>query len=645
MTSIESAKAELLDEIKQISKDNCDEPLYSSFVRWVCTNILDITDESDIEDAISLGGSNDYDVDFFVHKSDGDEDEQYMSWGQVKFSETFNYSVTRNEMETFGKTLDYLKECPATANPMFKDKSKLFNDLGGKDSPIGKKMYFIVAGDLNEQTKELIQSNHWKRTLETFRGPKIYFQVITIADILEQMVTPQTDTLKIKFEGHTLNPKDGDKESVIGYVLAKDLANVVNNHPGLFGLNVRESLGKDKPTFKGMTKTLQDPIRKKKFWKFNNGITAVCNKFEKVGLNPTEYKIENFKVVNGRQTTYCLAHNEDLLDSVIVGLTIHETTDADERTEISIATNTQNPVRPPDLFSNDEAINDLKIQCRHKFPNFYFERQTKGFDALPRETKIRITKKRKLDKNKTARSFLAYTDNPNHGIISESKIFSPGSQYFEAVFANREIKDLIIPHSFKEMLDGLDVQWTKDIRDGDLTNKRNKQILHKDITKYFILNLIKVTMNELSTEDREKIEDKIIELMLQIRNREQIPEEFLTIAELSFRFFMSLFNQNRDITWPDELYQKIRAAGYVPNADDVPTDFEIMTRLKLRGPIILQTLLDSRTELMDQGNMDPIQVNLLELINSETTDSETTDSETTDSETTDSETTDSETTN
>jgi hypothetical protein len=70
-----------------------------------------------------------------------------------------------------------------------------------------------------------------------------------------------------------------------------------------------------------------------------------------------------------------------------------------------------------------------------------------------------------------------------------------------------------------------------------------------------------------------------------------------------------------------------------------------MTRLKLRGPVILQTILDSRTELIAQGNIDSIQVNLLDLISSETADSETADSETADSETADSETADSDTIN
>lgn len=609
MTSRDSAKRELLDVIRSISKENNDEPVYSSFVRWVCTNILDVTDESEIEDAISLGGKNDYDVDFFIHNDVGDEDENYMSWGQVKFSETFDYSVERHEMETFGQTLNYLKECPLTANDMFKEKSKLFNDLGGRDASIRKKMYFIVAGDLNEQTKELIQSNSWKALIDNTRGPKIDFKIVTIDDILNHIISPKTDTLKIKFDGRILERKDEftQKDSVIGYVYARDLAHVVNNNPGLFGLNVRESLGKDKPTFKGMTASLEDPEKKQQFWKFNNGVTAVCDKLTKVNINPSEFEIENFKIVNGRQTTYCLAQNDALLDSVLIGLTVHEAVNLDEKNEISIATNTQNPVKPVDLFSNNETINDLAIQCRHHFRDFYFERQTKGFDALDSATKIRITKKRLLDKNKAARTFLAYVDNPNEGIISESKLFGIGSNLFDKVFLNRKIKDLIVPHIFKQMLDGLDLKWTKEIKTGDNTHKRDKTILHKDIVKYFTLNLIGITMNEFSDEDKVVIETNIIDTMTSLQNKDSIPQEFLSVAATSFNYFMSLFNNNKDITWPDDLYAKIRQSGYEIKPDDIPTDFEVMTKLKKNGPLVKHTLLTSRVEKIEQGNVDPIK--------------------------------------
>ena len=136
MTSLDSAKAELLDEIREISLEHDDEPLYSSFVRWVCTNLLDIDNESDIEDAISLGGPNDYDVDFFIHNSDGDEDDQSMSWGQVKFSETLDHSVTRGEMETFANGTIELGNSIAEAT-----KKGAFSLVGGGDSVAAVKQF------------------------------------------------------------------------------------------------------------------------------------------------------------------------------------------------------------------------------------------------------------------------------------------------------------------------------------------------------------------------------------------------------------------------------------------------------------------------------------------------------------------------
>ncbi len=295
----------------------------------------------------------------------------------------------------------------------------------------------------------------------------------------------------------------------------------------------------------------------------------------------------------------------------IIGLTIHAVNNLDEKDEISIATNTQNPVKPVDLFSNNEPINDLAMQCMTQFHDYYFERQTKGFNALESSTKIRITKKRLLDKNKTARTYLAYADNPNSGIISESKLFGVESLHFDQVFVDRKIKDLIIPHIFKQILDGLDLKWTKEIKSGDFTHKRDKAILHKGIVKYFVPHFWRITMNEFSDEEKTVIETKIIEVMTPLKNKDSIPQEFLASAETSFRYFMSLFNLNKDITWDEELYTRITKPGYEPRLEDIPTDFDVMRKLKVIDQLIRQTLLQSRSDLISLGNVDPIKQILL----------------------------------
>jgi len=621
VTAKDSAKKELLDKIKEISKENNDEPLYSSFVRWVCENILDITNESDIQDAVSLGGKNDWGVDFFVHNDVGDTDDQYICWGQVKFSESFDYSVVRDEMVTFRESLGYLEKCPETANTVFKEKSELFNQLGGRNAKIRKKMIFVVTGDLNVQANEILTRNEWKQAIDNQSGPKIEFEVITIDDILNELIRPPTSTFTIKFDSHNIVRDDmtTQKQSIIGFVKAKELVKIVKDNPGMFGLNVRESLGKHTSTFEGMTKTLKDPNRKQQFWKFNNGVTATCKKFEKIDINPSEFVVEDFKVVNGRQTTYCLAENEGLIDeTVFVGMTIHEARDDQERSDISEATNTQNPVKPVDLISNFDEINDLAIQCRHQFYNFYFERQTKGFKANNLLTK-RVTTKRLLDKNKTARAYMAYSIDPNDAMIPDKRLFARKTyDYYNKVFQNREIKDLIVPHIFMQMLNGLDSKWNIAKLKGDSTHKRDREILHKEIVKYFILDLIGTSMRELSLEVRTQVEKKIIEIMEGLNAKDKLPNNFIEIAEHAYGYFTSLFNHRRDVSWPEELYDKINQPGYDPTADenknDVPTGFDIMTKLKKRGKLIRSNLTEERLALINQGNKDPIRDALLSLV-------------------------------
>lgn len=622
MSVQDTAKSELLDKLKKISEENDNEPLHSSFVRWVCEKYLDITNDDDVQDIISVGGKNDYDVDYFVENDVGDNDEQYVSWGQVKFSESFDKVVQRHEMETFGKTLTYLEDCPETANERFKEHSRTFNRLGGRDAKIRKKMTFIVAGTLNEQTKNLLESRDWQRTIENLRGPKTEFRCITIDEILDDIIRPKTDTLKIKLDGVPLIRDDNvtKKKSIIGFVKAIELVNIVDKYPGMFGLNVRESLGDDTPTFKGMSKTLLDPILKKQFWKFNNGVTATCKSFEKLGINPPEFQIKDFKVVNGRQTTYCLNENNKkdpaIIDNdVFVGIIIHETESPEEINEITRSTNTQNPVKPVDLISNFDEVNNLAIQCRHKFFDFYFERQTKGFDASSDETKKRVTKHRLLDKNKTARAYIAYsTAFPNDAMISDRVLFSTvNPTYYESIFKGRDIKDLIIPHIFMQILNGLDSFWGKEVRNGNNTHKRDKEIIHKEIVRYFLLDLLGQTMNELSSIEKNQVERSIIEIIKKLKTKDKMPSEFLSIAEKCYEFFMFFFDLNSSKTWPDELNSKLTAPGYVPNSFDKPTGFDVMRILKLKGPAIREVLKYTRTSLLNQGNIDPVKEVLLSI--------------------------------
>ena len=144
-------------------------------------------------------------------------------------------------MLTFGHTLEALEENSDIASKTFGDKAELFKDLGGRNAPIKKKMYFIVAGTFNDQAAKLMKSDNWKKLIDNDRGYKIQFIPVDIDDIVNQIVSPQTKALKIKFDGHVIKRKDEltGKQTVVGYVKATDFVPIVQQNPGLFGLNVR----------------------------------------------------------------------------------------------------------------------------------------------------------------------------------------------------------------------------------------------------------------------------------------------------------------------------------------------------------------------------------------------------------------------
>ena len=604
----DSVKEALLTKLKQISIDNDKEPIYNSFVRWVCENYLELDNQDDIQDIIAVGGPGDYGVDYFVNKEGNTNDESYMAWGQVKFSETFDYVVDRSEMQDFAKTLINLQFCPTVANERFTGHSITFNKLGGINSPIRKKMTFIVAGTLSKQVDELLLSADWNKNFENTRGPQIDFQIIDINKIIQDFICPPVETFSIKFENQVLVREDiaTKNKSIIGFVKASHLTDIVKKYPGLFGLNIRQSLGTTKDAYKGMTATLKDPIKKKQFWKLNNGITAVCKKFEKQNINGETYiDVENLQIVNGRQTTFCLFNNNKLdsnilSNDVLVSVRIHEISENkdDEANEITRATNTQNTVKEVDQISNNIEIHELVVQCRDKFPDFYFERQTAGFKNSSDKTKKRVTRNRLLDKEKTARAYLAYTfDSPNDAMIPHKDLFGetdPTS--YNLVFKNRKINELIVPHIFTYMIDSLDLKWGDEHRGKNNDNYHNKQILHKEIVKYFMLDLIGYTMRELKDSEREKCENKLIDVMKKLDTKNSAPNEFIEIAEVTFNYFMYLFNREKSLTWPEEILNRIKEPGYIANDLDKPDHNDVRKKLIYSGPVIAKAFKDAMTD-------------------------------------------------
>ena len=281
-----------------------------AFPRWVCENILGITDSVNIAEAVSISGKkNSYGVDVFHIEASGDYSDQYVCWAQVKFVDELNHIVTKEEIEKFVKTVDFLEDCPSEANSTFIRKADEFKKIGKTDAPIKKRMIYVVTGELDQQAQKHCNDDAWKQIqLSHIHGPSIDFEVFSMKDILSFVTTPFTPELVISFDGNILQRADHEtnKKSITGYVSAKKIVEITKKYnETLFLENPRQTLGKSTVTNKAIISTLDNPELRKKFWKFNNGITATCTSFNELEVEVNSYRVIILRLLI-RQTTFTL---------------------------------------------------------------------------------------------------------------------------------------------------------------------------------------------------------------------------------------------------------------------------------------------------------------------------------------------------
>ncbi|MFH0734707.1 MAG: AIPR family protein [bacterium] len=179
-------------------------------------------------------------------------------------------------------------------------------------------------------------------------------------------------TKEIIFEKHTILPIINNvTESYLGILPANELLKIISDDDGeiiktIFYDNVRDFQGFNKVNNE-IKKTLENITEKDKFVLLNNGITIVAKSLNKIG---SAFKISDFQIVNGCQTSHVLHSTKELLDNkVFIPLKLIVTDDDDTINEIIKATNSQTEVK-------NEAFEILK-PFHKKLEEFYltFEKE------------------------------------------------------------------------------------------------------------------------------------------------------------------------------------------------------------------------------------------------------------------------------
>jgi len=196
-------------------------------------------------------------------------------------------------------------------------------------------------------------------------------------------------TREITFDKHTILPKiDGVTESYLGVLSADDLVRIITDEDGeiiktIFYDNVRDFQGFNKVN-SGIKRSIVNEGKKDKFVLLNNGITIVSKSLNKVG---SSFKISDFQIVNGCQTSHVLHHLKDSVSFEIkIPLKLIVTDDDDTINDIIRATNSQTEVK-------NEAFEILK-PFHKQFEEFYnsfsqeenkkifYERRSKQYSGI-----------------------------------------------------------------------------------------------------------------------------------------------------------------------------------------------------------------------------------------------------------------------
>lgn len=195
---------------------------------------------------------------------------------------------------------------------------------------------------------------------------------------------------EINFEKHTILPKINDvKEAYIGILSCRDYLNFICDSDGnlqknLFYDNIRDFQGYN-PVNKDIAGTLKNGLQKSRFGLLNNGITIVAKAINKVG---SAFKIIDYQIVNGCQTSHVLYHNKELLaDEVFIPIKIIVTDNVEVTNDIIKATNWQTEVKK-EAF---ESLSPFHKKFEEFYASFdkeknqrlYYERRSKQYENQP----------------------------------------------------------------------------------------------------------------------------------------------------------------------------------------------------------------------------------------------------------------------
>lgn len=238
---------------------------------------------------------------------------------------------------------------------------------------------------------------------------------------------PDTEPMELR-----LRVDGSEIEVAVAALDGRKLGDAAAPHqPAIYHANVRYQLGHRNKVNKGMRETVKTPLDRGKFWLYNNGLTIVCTSFQ-VTTDRKRIRAINPQIVNGAQTTSTLSDlramispGEVAVQTRFIALDPGELATASELlTAISRFTNSQSPVKPSDLRSNEPRHQALQTSMDSLAIPVFYERRRGEWGALTTAQKVKYgSPPRRVSKEDIGQRWRAYSGNPADSIAKKDELF------------------------------------------------------------------------------------------------------------------------------------------------------------------------------------------------------------------------------
>lgn len=252
----------------------------------------------------------------------------------------------------------------------------------------------------------------------------------------------------------------GVGDAAVATLDGRSLADAVDKWQArLFHGNVRYYLRRSNRVNKRMLETLDSDEGRKAFWLYNNGLTIVADSFE---FNSDESGLKlvasNPQIVNGAQTSSVLRERRASLSPGDVAVQCRIIAVADDQAgkdaleRISEFTNSQSPVKPGDLRSNDLRHRKLQASFQMLPEPVFYERRRGEWQSLAPAAKAPFAR-RKVAKEAIGQHYLAFRGSPADAVNKKEAIF--GDLEAVAFDPNVSAHVYMLAHSLYEQADSL----------------------------------------------------------------------------------------------------------------------------------------------------------------------------------------------